>query len=1075
MTQFPQPIPSQTQLPMGDASVAAPSQLATEAFAAGVRLEQLGIRDVARFHFLEYPSASGKLRSAAAESVEAVFTDGRPDWINSGQVQLIRLDLIVPAPFNPRHYVNREAMITLLNSMAAQGIHTPLDVSQHPEDGKVYLLSGHRRLWGANALALDLLPCRLDPRGILTEVQMREALIKYNEGQEKPAPIDRAQSIFEYIRATGKSQLEVATLFNISPANLNQMLRLLTLPSVVQSKINTGEMAISVGLQIARHPGGERAQVELAERALKEGLTARKVDDIISRLRSASALDRPGRHNKPRPDSEDRRKEYKITIPGAHPVDITVSSNHLFLGPEQIEDALHEVVNQYPIEFTVHHRSGVEALTAWVPPLDIPLIAPRPIPANMLGGLPQPQLPESLSTAPVERADERGAAANPLDATPYLPALPGTVELQSTSPGHVAVRVVTPRGELRSAAAQSIHAVFIDGKPDWSQPSVVQLVYRDLLTPHPLNPRKFVSRAAMEDTLESIRKTGMHTPVHISEFPDNPERAYLVGGHRRLYCSTKLGYDLIPCRLDPRGVLSEVEIREGLVRDNEGQEKPAPIDRARSYADYIQASKYTAIEAANRLGINFSTMSRTMRLLELPPAVQEIVNTGQINESVAHAILDHKGGPDAQVALAYRAVAQKLTAKQVREFVGQSRVSLARLSPQMEAGSVTDKLWSAGANRRIVVHLHSGSGALSRNEVVGALQRAVSQVQADRGAFVEHDAGTSGVLQTAFEGPSDPSETQSGALPQTAEALPQSEKRVKLADLNPRDLAAFSRIVEAYLPKFLQHDDSGISLSSEMAGALRREVDIPQLKRLGISKLEDTVQNARRWHKLQTGKGHEKIALGQLLEYWGTSLEYLRALPPSKKQIFPPEVEAFPLDITPTLSSVNRARAASEIRSNLESFSDAIELRVLTLVDADRLTGAHRVIGGKENPIFSVPELAARDVKVHPHLRWYISLWLRNIEGKIPDPHSPRDSFSFSELHGYFSYAMQRFLEITGGKADHMISKKQLQKGLIVYSGNIGNSAANAFGSKSVLAELKHTLETISLMYQERQGPFPGS
>lgn len=1063
MSVLPNVVPAVPGLPSADLS-APEGNLASQTFAAGAKLSELGVTPTGGFHFIEYETGGRALRSGAAESIEALFADGRPDWGATGQIQLIRLDLIVPAPYNPRHFVNREAMITLLNSVSAQGLHTPLDISRHPDGDKVFLLSGHRRLWVANALELGLLPCRLDPRGVLTEVQMREALIKYNEGQEKPAPIDRAQSYFEYIRLTGKSQIEVAAQFNISPAHLNQMLRLLTLPKVVQVKINTGELAVAVGLQIARHPGGERAQIELAERAFKEGLTARKVDDIISRLRSASALGLPKNRRGPKPDAEAQRKEYKVTVPGAHPVDITVSSKLLFLGPEQIESALREVINEFPIEFGVHHRSGPAQASVIEGELSREAGSPAAVPDAMMPSNRDPSRVLQTPAAPEAGSEDLSAHA----ITP-LPVEVGGPEVE-----HVARVIETPRGELRSAAAQSIDAVFIDGFPDWSQPAVVQLVYRSCLTPHPLNPRKFVSRAAMDDTMQSIRRTGMHTPVHISEHPDNRELAYLVGGHRRHYCVSKLGYELVPCRLDPRGVLSEVEIREGLVRDNEGQEKPAPIDRARSYADYIAASGYPIADAAQRLGIVLSTMQRTMRLLELPEAAQELVNTGQINESVAHAILEHKGGADAQVALAYRAVAQKLSARQVKEFVGQSRVSLARLAPNLSSSSVTDRLWSAGSDRRIAVHLHSGAGALNRGEIVTALQAAARQVQSDSGAFAETNAASSGVLAEAFADTESAGASAQPVLLKVQAPTTAEVKVVKLSELHPRNLAVLTKLVEAYLPKFVVREGSDVCLSSEMAAALRREVDFAMLKRLGISKLENTVTNARRWHKLPTGRGHDKVALGQLLEYWGTSLEHLRALPPSKKHLYLPEIDAYPLDISPSTGSVNRARAASEIRSNLENFSEALELRVLTLVDADKVASAHRTLGSKENPVFTTTELAARNVVINPHLRWYISLWMRNVEGIIPDPHSPKDSFSFSELHGYYSYAMRRFLEITGGKADHMISKRQLQRGLIVYSANTGQTAANAFGSKNVLAELRHTLETISLMCQERQGPFPG-
>lgn len=986
------------------------------AFAGQASRAALGLGAEVTYAFSEFEIGGKMLRSAASESIEANCFDGLPDWRACEQVQLIRRDLLVAAPYNPRHYVNREAMATLVSSVGAQGIHTPLEVSRHPEEGKVYVLSGHRRLWVATALDLDLLPCKLDPRGVLTEVQMREALIRYNENQEKPAPVDRARSIFEYLKLSGKTQAQVAALFNISPAGLNQMLRLLTLPTPVQELVNIGKVPVVTALELSRHPGGERVQVEIAERVVREGLTARKVRDLVSQLRGARALGLKSTSAGQRAPAE--RKSHEFEIEGAHPVKVTVSSTQAVLSPEQIQRALHEVIMQQPVEFEVHHRSA---------PVHGEHLAPVAPPSTARDAAPTPQTSELVETSAT--------------------AEPKTLRM--------APRLMTPRGLLRSAAADSVGAVFTDGRPDWSRPTVVQLIYRDLLVPHPLNPRKYVSRAAMEETLASIESNGVHTPLHVSQHPENSEKAYLLGGHRRLYCISKLGLDLVPCRLDSRGVLSEIEVREGLVRDNEGQERPAPIDRARSYADYIAASRRSPAAAAERLGLNVQTMLRVMRLLELPHAVQELVNTGQLNESVGLAILEHRGGAEAQTALAYRAVAQRLTAKQVREFVGQSRISLASLVPEKGHSSVTDKVWSVGAGLRIVVHVHSNVAALSAQEIASSLQQAIEQTRRDQGHGSEHSAP---------------------ALASEKDAVQAAEVRVvKVSELGVKDEAQFCRTLHAYLHKFVVGAETVEGVSPEVAAALRHEVSAGDLKRLELSKVEYSVHSARRWHRLTGLQTPETVSLGQLLEYWGASLEYLRGLPGSKKLLYPREIEAFPLDISCGLGAVPRQRAAGEIRARLESFSETLERKVLTLVDARQLAGAHRRIERLDDPAFEADALRARSVNVHPHLRWYISLWMRNVEGKAPDPQASSDRFTFSELHGYYSYCLKRLLELKGGSVEGLVGAKSLRQNVVAFSANTYTSKASRFGTKAVFEELKRNLETVNLLFQEKQGPFPAT
>lgn len=69
-----------------------------------------------------------------------------------------------------------------------------------------------------------------------------------------------------------------------------------------------------------------------------------------------------------------------------------------------------------------------------------------------------------------------------------------------------------------------------------------------------------------------------------------------------------------------------------------GQPESNPIDRALAHQDLMLASGWPACVMAERLGVSESSVSRSLALLTLSPAMQEQVRTGQILPSTAYEL-----------------------------------------------------------------------------------------------------------------------------------------------------------------------------------------------------------------------------------------------------------------------------------------------------------------------------------------------------------------------------------------------------------------------------------------------------
>jgi ParB family chromosome partitioning protein len=111
----------------------------------------------------------------------------------------------------------------------------------------------------------------------------------------------------------------------------------------------------------------------------------------------------------------------------------------------------------------------------------------------------------------------------------------------------------------------------------------------------------------------------------------------------------------------------EVALIENLQREDLD-----PIEKARSFKAFLESTRLTQEHAAERLGLDRSTIANMVRLLELPDPVQVLVRSGQVAMGHARALLALSDAKR-QLALAARVVREGLSVRQVEALTGPSR------------------------------------------------------------------------------------------------------------------------------------------------------------------------------------------------------------------------------------------------------------------------------------------------------------------------------------------------------------------------------------------------------------------
>ncbi len=243
----------------------------------------------------------------------------------------------------------------------------------------------------------------------------------------------------------------------------------------------------------------------------------------------------------------------------------------------------------------------------------------------------------------------------------------------------------------------------------------------DAITPNPLQPRTSFDSEALAELVTSIREVGLLQPVVVREITpasDGAARYELVMGERRWRASKEAGTGTIPAIV--RETDDDAMLRDALL-ENLHREQLNPLEEAAAYQQLLHEFGATHEELARRIGRSRPQISNTIRLLQLPPAVQRRVAAGVLSAGHARAILG-LSTPSAQEEMAARVVAEGMTVRGVEEAVqlalrapevdGTPRRPAARRPVPARLGEVADRL-SDRLETRVKVDLGKSRGKVT--------------------------------------------------------------------------------------------------------------------------------------------------------------------------------------------------------------------------------------------------------------------------------------------------------------------------------------------------------------------------
>jgi ParB family transcriptional regulator, chromosome partitioning protein len=183
------------------------------------------------------------------------------------------------------------------------------------------------------------------------------------------------------------------------------------------------------------------------------------------------------------------------------------------------------------------------------------------------------------------------------------------------------------------------------------------------ITPNPRQPRQVFDEDALTELADSIKAVGLLQPVVLRK--TEPGRYEIVMGERRWRACQLAGLEAVPAIVRET---SDTDLLRDALIENLHREQLNPLEEAAAYQQLLDDFQATHDELARRIGRSRPHISNTIRLLNLPAAVQKRVAAGVLSAGHARALLTVTDTA-AQEHLAHRIVAEGLSVRAVEEIV----------------------------------------------------------------------------------------------------------------------------------------------------------------------------------------------------------------------------------------------------------------------------------------------------------------------------------------------------------------------------------------------------------------------
>ncbi|MBQ7907685.1 MAG: ParB/RepB/Spo0J family partition protein [Clostridia bacterium] len=217
---------------------------------------------------------------------------------------------------------------------------------------------------------------------------------------------------------------------------------------------------------------------------------------------------------------------------------------------------------------------------------------------------------------------------------------------------------------MKKGLGKGLDSIFADNYIETSASSEgVQTLRLSEIEPKADQPRKHFDEEALGQLADSIAQHGLLQPIIVRESTGGFYQ--IIAGERRWRASKMAGLTEVPVIIMDADALKAAEIA---IIENVQREDLNAYEEASAYKALMSEYGLTQEEVASRVGKSRSAVANTLRLLDLPEEILEMLKTGDISAGHARAILGLKNKDD-MVELAEKILVRSLSVRDTEDLV----------------------------------------------------------------------------------------------------------------------------------------------------------------------------------------------------------------------------------------------------------------------------------------------------------------------------------------------------------------------------------------------------------------------
>ncbi|WP_293845992.1 ParB/RepB/Spo0J family partition protein [uncultured Parolsenella sp.] len=226
----------------------------------------------------------------------------------------------------------------------------------------------------------------------------------------------------------------------------------------------------------------------------------------------------------------------------------------------------------------------------------------------------------------------------------------------------------------KAALGKGLNALFTETAAESGSEPEASLPIASIVK-NPDQPRKSFDETQLSELSDSIKQNGVLQPILVRKKGNKYE---IVAGERRYQASKLAGLKEIPAIIRD---IDDAEVFQLALIENLQRSDLTPIEEARGYRQLLDTKGLTQEGLAKILSKSRSAIANTLRLMDLPQEVQDMMEEGQITAGHARAILAVPS-EEGRIKLAQKVVAENLTVRQTENLAPLFSVTRDEIKPK---------------------------------------------------------------------------------------------------------------------------------------------------------------------------------------------------------------------------------------------------------------------------------------------------------------------------------------------------------------------------------------------------------